>query len=55
MPVMIEKIEDRLIPPYLKAIGVLEPEGNAPAEIATEIQKWGKKGIQDFGRSVVRH
>lgn len=50
LPVMIEKIEYRHIPPYLKAISVLEPEGNAPAEIATEIQKWGKKGIQDSGR-----
>jgi hypothetical protein len=45
---MIEKTEYRHIPPYLKAISVLEPEGNAPAEIAAEIQKWGTKGIQGF-------
>jgi hypothetical protein len=47
LPVMVERTEYRHIPPYLKAISVLEPEGNAPAEIAAEIQKWSAKGIQD--------
>ena len=27
-----------------------EPEGNAPAEIAAEIQKWSAKGIQDVAK-----
>lgn len=47
---MVEKTEYLHIPPYLKAISVLEPEGNAPAEIAAEIQKWSEKGIQDVAR-----
>jgi TIR domain-containing protein/Yip1-like protein len=46
LPVMIERTDYRQIPPYLKAISVLEPEGNAPAEIAAEIQKWDSKGLQ---------
>ena len=50
LPVMVEKTEYLHIPPYLKAISVLEPEGNAPAEIAAEIQKWSEKGIQDVAR-----
>jgi hypothetical protein len=48
LPVMIEKTEYRQIPPYLKAVSVLEPEGNAPAEIAAEIQKWRGGVIREF-------
>ena len=45
LPVMVERTEYRHIPPYLKAITVLEPQGSASAEIAAEIEKWSAKGI----------
>jgi TIR domain/Yip1 domain len=54
LPVMIEKTDYRQIPPYLKAISVLEPEGNAPAEIAAEIQKWDKGTPNVIKRNVAR-
>jgi hypothetical protein len=49
LPVMAEKTDYRQIPPYLKSISVLEPEGNAPAEIAAEIQNWTQREFQDAG------
>lgn len=48
MPVMVEKTDYGYIPPYLRAVSILEPEGNAAAEIAAEIQKWREGGIGDF-------
>ena len=47
LPVMVESTDYREIPPYLKAVTVLEPQGSASAEIAAEIDKWSAKGIQD--------
>lgn len=57
LPVMIERTDYAHIPPYLKAISVLEPEGNAPAEIAAEIQRWdgtGRQNLVKFGGQTVR-
>jgi hypothetical protein len=39
LPVMIERTAYDQIPNYLKAVTVLEPEGNIPAEVAAEIEK----------------
>lgn len=40
LPVMIEKTAYARLPNYLKAVTVLEPEGNVPAEVAAEIDRW---------------
>ena len=40
LPVMIERTEYQQIPNYLKAVTVLEPEGNAPAEVVAELERW---------------
>lgn len=40
LPVMVERTGYGLIPNYLKAVTVLEPQGNAPAEILAELDKW---------------
>src|SRR6185295_11955597 len=39
LPVMIERTAYDQIPNYLKAVTVLEPEGNVPAEVAAELEK----------------
>lgn len=39
LPVMIERTAYDQIPNYLKAITVLEPEGNVAAEVAAELEK----------------
>lgn len=44
LPVMIERTEYRQIPNYLKAVTVLEPEGNVPAEVVAELDKWSVSG-----------
>jgi hypothetical protein len=41
---MIERTEYSQIPNYLKAVTVLEPEGNARAEVAGELEKWSVSG-----------
>ena len=40
LPVMVERTEYGQIPNYLKAVTVLEPEGNVPAEILAELDNW---------------
>jgi hypothetical protein len=40
LPVMIERTDYQQIPNYLKAVTVLEPEGNVPAEVAAELERW---------------
>jgi TIR domain len=40
LPVMIELTEYSQVPNYLKAVTVLEPEGNVPAEVVAELDKW---------------
>ena len=40
LPVMIEATEHRQVPNYLKAVTILEPEGNVPAEVAAELDQW---------------
>lgn len=37
LPVMVGDVEYDTIPPYLKAVTVLEPEGNLPAEVAVAV------------------
>ena len=39
LPVMIERTAYDQIPNYLKAVTVLEPEGNVAAEVAAELEK----------------
>ncbi len=39
LPVIIERTEYKQIPNYLKAVTVLEPEGNIPAEVAAELDR----------------
>jgi uncharacterized protein YjeT (DUF2065 family) len=39
LPVMLTKIPWELVPEYLKAVTILEPEGNAPAEIAQAVDR----------------
>jgi len=41
LPVMIRETGYDLIPNYLKAITVLEPEGNVSAEVAARVANWG--------------
>jgi hypothetical protein len=40
LPVMIEPTEYSQVPNYLKAVTVLEPEGNVPAEVTAELDQW---------------
>jgi len=40
LPVMIELTEYGQVPNYLKAVTILEPEGNVPAEVAAELDQW---------------
>lgn len=49
LPVMIERTDFKQIPNYLKAVTVLEPEGNVPAEIAAELERWNAHAQQTFG------
>ena len=39
---MIEQTAYSQVPNYLKAVTVLEPEGNAPAEVAAELDSWSR-------------
>ena len=44
LPVMIKQTEYSQIPNYLKAVTVLEPEGNVPAEVTAELDQWSVSG-----------
>jgi hypothetical protein len=48
LPVMIERTEYQQIPNYLKAVTVLEPEGNAPAEVVAELERWNADTHEAF-------
>ena len=48
LPVMIERTEYQQIPNYLKAVTVLEPEGNAPAEVVAELERWNADAHEAF-------
>ncbi len=48
LPVMIERTEYQHIPNYLKAVTVLEPEGNAPAEVVAELERWNADAREAF-------
>ena len=45
---MIEQTEYQQIPNYLKAVTVLEPEGNAPAEVVAELERWKADAHETF-------
>ena len=47
LPVMIEKTDYSQIPPYLKAVKVLEPSGSAPAEVTAVIEEWQGGSVID--------
>ncbi|MCI0627323.1 MAG: toll/interleukin-1 receptor domain-containing protein [Acidobacteria bacterium] len=49
LPVMIERTEYQQMPNYLKVVTVLEPEGNVPAEVVAELERWNAhaQGILD--------
>ncbi len=42
LPVVIKETKIDDIPNYLKAVTLLEPKGNIPAEVAHEVEKMGK-------------
>lgn len=42
LPVMVERTDYQLIPSYLSAVTILEPEGNVAAEVAAELQNWDR-------------
>jgi hypothetical protein len=43
LPVMIRSTDYKIIPSYLKAISVLEPTGNAAAEVAAWVARFQRK------------
>jgi hypothetical protein len=40
LPVMVARTPLETIPPYLRAVTILEPSGNLPAEVADAVQRW---------------
>lgn len=48
LPVIIRQTSYDLIPQYLKAVSILEPEGNAAAEVGEQVIGWKKR----HGRSL---
>jgi hypothetical protein len=41
LPVLLEPIQIEKIPPYLRSVGLLEPHGNIPAEVARAVNQLG--------------
>lgn len=48
LPVMLERTKYEQIPNYLRAVTVLEPEGNVAAEVAAELERWGANAQRTF-------
>jgi hypothetical protein len=44
LPVMVVKTQIETIPSYLRAVGILEPEGSVAAETASQADKLLVKG-----------
>jgi TIR domain len=40
LPVMVASTPLDMVPPYLKAVTLLQPQGNVPAEVANAVQRW---------------
>lgn len=43
LPVTVRPTSDDSIPQYLKAVSILEPEGNAAAEVLDEVARWKQR------------
>ena len=43
LPISVRFVEYAAIPPYLRAISILEPEGNIAAEVVAEVDKWHRR------------
>jgi hypothetical protein len=43
LPVVIRNTSRNLIPPYLQAVSILEPEGNVAAEVGQQVADWQKR------------
>lgn len=53
LPVIIRKTPYDLIPPYLQAVSILEPEGNAAAEVGQQVAGWQKRHRRSTKRPVL--
>lgn len=42
LPVMVEPTDLEAIPAYLRAVTILQPEGNIAAEVTEAVTRWGK-------------
>jgi len=45
LPVMVRETTFELIPPYLKAVSILKPQGDTVAEVKERVRTWGEKGL----------
>ena len=52
LPVMLKDTPKDAIPSYLRAVTILEPQGNAPAEIAQEVDKFVKNSSRPIQLAV---
>jgi hypothetical protein len=52
LPVMLRRTPFEAIPPYLRAVTILEPEGNEAAEIAGTLRSWTSVAPSAMGRNV---
>lgn len=48
LPVMIRETSYELIPPYLKAVSILEPEGNVAAGVDERVRAWRGGGSRSW-------
>lgn len=43
LPVVVRKTAAEMIPPYLRVVSMLEPEGNVAAEVAQQVADWQRR------------
>lgn len=53
LPVMIEPVEIKQIPAYIKSVSILQPEGDAPAEVCAEAAQVLKAQQNETSRPVL--
>jgi hypothetical protein len=55
LPVMVERTEMREVPEFLRAVTILEPQGNIAAEVASHVDRLvGKAGPSSESRAIYR-
>jgi hypothetical protein len=52
LPVMLIPTPLEMIPPYIKAVTILRPEGNVPAEVASALRGWHSAPPEGAGGTV---